>query len=405
MKTRTKWPSISLLVACEAMALALWFSATAIIPVLRLEFSIDDTRASLFSSIVAVGYVAGTLGSALLGLADRLHPRRFFMASALAAAGSNFAILLFEPTSWWIVFFRFITGACMAGLYPVGMKMASTWAKGDTGLLIGALVSALTLGAAMPHLLNAIGGLDWRFTLIAAAILAVVAGALVNFVGLGPSYGEVPPFNPAAVARAWTDRAIRFANFGYFGHLWELYAMWAWVALFLHASFAASLGGESAMVELYANLSAFAVVAAGAVGSIVVGLLADRLGRSLVTATVMVISGTCALTVGFLFGGNAWIVLAVCLVWGFTVVPDAPQTSACIIELSESSYVGTMLTVQTCVGFILTMLPIHFVPKMVEAFGWPFAFVPLALGPFAGAYAMLRLRRHPDAIRLAGGKR
>jgi len=212
LRTRTKWPSIFLLVACEAMALALWFSATAIIPVLRLEFSIDDTRASLFSSIVAVGYVAGTLSSAFLGLADRLHPRRFFMASALAAAGSNFAILFFEPTSWWIVFFRFITGACMAGLYPVGMKMASTWAKGDTGLLIGALVSALTLGAAMPHLLNAIGGLDWRFTLIAAAILAVVAGALINFVGLGPSYGEVPPFNPAAVTRAWTDKAIRFAN-------------------------------------------------------------------------------------------------------------------------------------------------------------------------------------------------
>ncbi|MCC7017009.1 MAG: MFS transporter, partial [Rhodospirillales bacterium] len=208
LHTRTKWPSILLLVACEAMALALWFSATAIIPVLRLEFPIDDTRASLFSSIVAVGYVAGTLASALLGLADRLHPRRFFMASALAAAGSNFAILLVEPTSWWIVFFRFITGACMAGLYPVGMKMASTWAKGDTGLLIGALVSALTLGAAVPHLLNAIGGLDWRFTLVAAAILAVIAGALVNFVGLGPAYGEVPPFNPAAVTRAWTDKAI-----------------------------------------------------------------------------------------------------------------------------------------------------------------------------------------------------
>jgi MFS family permease len=392
------------LVACEAMAMALWFAATAIVPVLRLEFPIDDTRASLFSSIVAVGYVAGTLASALLGLADRLHPRRFFMASALVAAGSNIAILFFAPTSWWVVFLRFVTGMCMAGLYPVGMKMASTWAKGDTGLLIGALVSALTLGAAVPHLLNAIGGLDWHFTLIAASILAVAAGALVNVVGLGPAYGEVPPFNPAAVMRAWRDKAIRFANFGYFGHLWELYAMWAWVALFLHASFAARLGYDTALVELYANLSTFAVVAAGAVGSVVVGLLADRLGRTMVTATVMLVSGTCALTIGFLFGDSVWIVLAVALVWGFTVVPDAPQTSACIIELSESSYVGTMLTVQTCVGFILTMLPIHVVPQMAEAFGWRFAFIPLALGPFVGAYAMLRLRRHPDAARLAGGR-
>lgn len=387
------------------MALALWFSATAIIPVLRLEFPIDDTRASLFSSIVAVGYVVGTLGSALLGLADRLHPRRFFMASALVAAGANVAILVFEPTSWMIIFFRFVTGMCMAGLYPVGMKMAATWAKGDTGLLIGALVSALTLGAAVPHLFNAIGGLDWQFTLIAASVLAAASGLAVNFVGLGPAYGKIPPFNPAAVMRAWTDKAIRFANFGYFGHLWELYAMWAWVALFLHASFAISLGYDTATVELYANLSTFAVVAAGAVGSIVIGLLADRFGRTVVTAMVMLVSGTCALTVGFLFGGSVWIVLAVCLIWGFTVVPDAPQTSACIIELSEPSYVGTMLTVQTCVGFMLTMFPIHIVPQMVDLFGWRFAFMPLAIGPILGAYAMLQLRRHPDAIKLAGGRK
>jgi len=405
LRTQSKWPSIFLLVACEAMALALWFSATAIIPVLRLEFPIDDTRASLFSSIVAVGYVVGTLGSAFLGLADRLHPRRFFMASALVAAGSNIAILLFEPTSWLIVFLRFVTGMCMAGLYPVGMKMAATWAKGDTGLLIGALVSALTLGAAVPHLFNAIGGLNWHFTLIAASILAVAAGLLVNCVGLGPAYGKVPPFNPAVVMRAWTDKAIRFANFAYFGHLWELYAMWAWVALFLHASFAASLGYDTATVELYANLSTFAVVAAGAVGSIVIGLLADRLGRTVVTATVMLVSGTCALTVGVLFGGSVWIVLAVCLVWGFTVVPDAPQTSACIIELSEPSDVGTMLTVQTCVGFILTMLPTHIIPQMVDLFGWHYAFMPLAIGPILGAYAMLQLRKHPDAIKLAGGRK
>lgn len=405
LRTQTKWPSILLLVACEAMALALWFSATAIIPVLRLDFPIDDTKASLFSSIVAVGYVAGTLGSALLGLADRLHPRRFFMVSALVAAGSNIAILLFEPTSWLIVFLRFITGMCMAGLYPVGMKMASTWAKGDTGLLIGALVSALTLGAAVPHLFNAVGGLNWHFTLIAASILAVAAGLLVNFVGLGPAYGKVPLFNTAAVMRAWTDKAIRFANFAYFGHLWELYAMWAWVALFLHASFAASLGYDTATVEFYANLSTFAVVAAGAVGSIVFGLLADRLGRTIVTATVMLVSGTCALTIGFLFGGSVWFLIAVCLVWGFTVVPDAPQTSACIIELSDASYVGTMLTIQTCIGFILTMLPIHIIPQMVELFGWRFAFMPLAIGPILGAYAIFQLRKHPDAVKLASGRK
>ncbi|MCH7776694.1 MAG: MFS transporter [Gemmatimonadetes bacterium] len=402
-KLRSKWSSITLLVICEAMALALWFSATAIIPVLRLEFAIDDTRASLFSSIVAVGYVAGTLGSAILGLADRLHPRHFFMASALVAAGANAAILLFEPTSSVVVVLRFVTGMCMAGLYPVGMKIASTWAKGDSGLLIGVLVSGLTLGAAVPHLFNAVGSLDWHFTLLVASAFAVTGGILINFVGLGPAYGKVPPFNPGAVLKAWTEKPIRLANFAYFGHLWELYAMWAWIALFLHASFAANLGYDDAVVELYANLATFAVVGVGAANCVFVGLFADRFGRTMITAGVMILSGTCALSVGFLFGSNIWLVMAVCLIWGASVVPDAPQTSACIIELSDRSYVGTMLTVQTCVGFMLTMIPIHLIPQMVDAFGWRYAFAPLAIGPFLGAIAMWRLRTQPDAIKLASG--
>ncbi len=385
------------------MALSLWFAATAIIPVLRLEFAIDDARASLFSSIVAVGYIAGTLTSAILGLADRLHPRHFFMGSALVAAAANTAILLFEPTSLVVIALRFITGMCMAGLYPVGMKIASSWARGDSGYLIGVLVGGLTLGAAVPHLFNAVGSLDWHFTLLVASAFAALGGLLINCVGLGPAHGKVPPFNPAAVLRAWTEKPIRLANFGYFGHLWELYAMWAWIALFLHASFAATLGHDDAVVELYANLATFAVVGVGALSSLFVGLIADRIGRTLITAGTMIVSGTCALGVGFLFGGNVWMVLAVCLIWGAAVVPDAPQTSACIIELSDRSYVGTMLTVQTCVGFMLTMLPIHLVPQMVDAFGWRYAFAPLAIGPFLGALAMWRLRAQPDAIKLASG--
>ena len=404
LRTRTKRHSILLLVICEAMALALWFSATAIIPVLKLEFPIDDARASLFSSIVAVGYVAGTLGSALLGLADRLHPRHFFAASALVAAGANIAILLFEPASVAVLALRFATGMCMAGLYPVGMKMASTWAKGDAGLLISIIVAGLTLGAALPHLFNAIGALDWRFTLVVASCFAAAAGILINFVGLGPEQGRVPPFNPANVLQAWTDKSIRLANFGYFGHLWELYAMWAWVALFLHASFEAARGQGGVDIDLYANLAAFAVIGAGAFGCLVLGYVADRVGRTAITAATMLLSGTCALTVGFLFGGNSWLVFAVCVVWGILVVPDAPQTSACIIELADSSHVGTMLTIQTCVGFTITPLAIHAVPQMVSAVGWRYAFVPLAIGPLLGGLAMWRLRKQPDAFRLAGGK-
>jgi len=400
---KTKGAALILLVVCEAFSLSLWFSATAVIPVLKLNFAINDARASLFSSIVAVGYVAGTLISALLGLADRLPPRLFFMAAAFIAAAGNAGILLFEPTSEFVILLRFATGMCIAGLYPVGMKIASSWADGDSGFLIGTIVGGLTLGAAVPHLLNALGSLNWHFTLITTSMLASTAGLLINTVELGPAHGKTPHFQPSAVFKAWTIKPIRFANFGYVGHLWELYAMWAWIAVFLHASFVAAVGGNSSAIERWASLTTFAVIGVGAFTSVVIGRLSDFLGRTAITACLMVISGACALIVGPLFGANPWLVAAVCLLWGAAIVPDAPQTSACIIELSDSSYIGTMLTVQTCAGFMLTLVPIHLVPSLVEAIGWQYAFMPLAIGPMLGALFMWKLRSLPGAARLARG--
>ncbi len=405
LRANTKRAALILLVACEALSLSLWFSATAIIPVLKLNFAIDDTRASLFSSIVAVGYIAGTLVSAVLGLADRLPPRLFFMMAAFVAAAANAGILLFEPTSVFVILLRFVTGMCIAGLYPVGMKIASSWADGDSGFLIGVIVGGLTLGAAAPHLLNALGSLDWYFTLVTTSLLAATAGLLINAVTLGPAHGKAPPFQPSAVFKAWTIKPIRLANLGYIGHLWELYAMWAWIAVFLHASFVAALGGNSIAIERWASLTTFAVIGVGALTSVGIGRLSDYRGRTAITASLMLVSAACALIIGPLFGSNPWLVVAVCLLWGATIVPDAPQTSACVIELSDSSYVGTMLTVQTCIGFMLTLVPVHLVPNLVEAIGWESAFAPLAIGPMLGALSMWRLRSRPEATRLARGNR
>ncbi|MDH3712805.1 MAG: MFS transporter [Gammaproteobacteria bacterium] len=394
--------SLILLALCEVAAMALWFSASAVLPSLRAEYDIGPTLASLYTSSVQTGFVAGTLLSAMFGLADRLDMRRFFMSCTLLAAAANAVILLVEPTSPVVIVCRFVTGAAMAGIYPIGMKLAITWAKGDIGLLVGLLVGALTLGSGAPHLFNAMGGIDWRFTIAATSLVALGAAFAINLVRIGPNLGLSPRFDPRIALNAYAKPALRLANFGYLGHMWELYAMWAWLALFLHASFT----GHLLEPALWSRLAAFAVIGVGgAIGAVLGGVLADRIGRTALTMGAMAASGTCAITIGFLFGAAPWLVFSVALVWGVVVIADSAQFSASIVELSEPGTVGTMLTMQTSVGFLLTLATVHLVPTMVDTVGWSFAFATLAVGPFFGVWAMGRLRAHPDSARIAGGKR
>ncbi len=399
-----KLTAIALLSLCEVAVLVLWFSATAVVPSLLREYPLTDQQVSLFTSAVQAGFVAGTLISAVLGLADRLDPRRFFMLSALLAAGANSLMLWLEPGSAAVYVARFVIGMCMAGVYPVGMKMVSSWAEGDLGLLVAILVGALTLGSASPHLLNAFGGLDWRFTIAVASLSAAAAGLAVNLVRLGPRFAPAPSISPLLFARAFREPALRLANFGYLGHMWELYAMWAWIGIFLTASFEMNAAGFDP--DLLSRVASFAVIGlAGALGCLAGGWLSDRHGRTFLTIGAMAMSGSCALVVGFLFGAHPLLLTALCLLWGVTIIADSAQFSASITELSPPGLVGTMLTVQTCSGFLLTLITIHLMPLFVEAVGWHFAFAPLALGPLFGVWAMARLRRHPDAVKLAGGRR
>lgn len=398
--------NLALITTAQVLALSLWFSGTAAGPGMAQEAGIaaGTTFQALLTGAVQAGFVLGTLVSATLTLADRYDPRRFFIAAALLGAAMNAAILVLPLGSNMAIAARFVTGAALAGVYPVGMKLAVGWAdRGDTGLVIGILVGGLTLGSASPHLANALGGLDWRLTLATASLAAIAAAGLMGLVQLGPRHAPAAPFRPAAALELWRNRGTRLTTLGYLGHMWELYAMWAWVGSYLAASFAAWRGGGEA-ASGQAALATFAVVAAGSIGCVAAGLLADRIGRVRVTVWAMTISGTCCLLAGPAFGLHPALTVGLCLIWGIAVVADSAQFSASVAELSDPRLTGTMLTVQNCLGFALTLVTIHLMPALVASAGWGGAFALLAAGPALGCIAMLCLGRSKAAAGLAGGR-
>ncbi|RAH96533.1 MFS transporter [Acuticoccus sediminis] len=395
-----KLASVAVLVLAEVLAITLWFSATSAAASLIEAGAISRQQAGLLTGAVQLGFVAGTLVSAWYGLADRLDPRRLFAAAAAIGATANLLVLVAGFDTAATVGLRFVTGAMMAGVYPVGMKIAAGWADRGVGLLIGILVGALTFGSALPHLIAAVSGLDWRVTIVVSSAAAYLAAGMILTIGLGPRHTVSPRFIPGEAWTALRRPALLLANAGYLGHMFELYAMWAWIGVFLGWGLM-----ESGRAAPSASLLTFVVIASGGAGSIVAGVLADRFGRTAVTMAAMAVSGTCAALIGFVPPLGPAVLITVAVIWGVTIVADSAQFSAAIAELAEPRLIGTMLTLQTSLGFLLTFGTIQAMPLLIEALTWRYAFAVLAIGPALGVLAMWRLRAQPDSVKIAGGRR
>lgn len=391
----------------ELLAMSLWFSASAVVPQLTEQWQLDSGQQSWLTVSVQLGFVFGAVVLAVTNLADRMPVHRLLQYSALAGAVANGAIAWLRPSFGLVLLLRFATGACLAGVYPPAMKLMVSWFQTRRGVAIGVLVGATTVGSALPHLFNVLplfansGGVpSWPAVLLTASAAALMAVLVVGlWVRPGPFLPPSASFDWRQSLRGFSDPALRKANLGYLGHMWELYAMWTWVPLFILQSYRAAGIGEPA-----ARIAGFAVIAVGGLGCVIAGVAADRLGRTMVTSVSMIVSASCALLAGFL-GASPVVLTALCLVWGFAVVADSAQFSAAASELCDPAYVGTALTTQTAAGFLLTTLTIRLVPSAAAQVGWGTAFALLAVGPLLGVVAMLRLRSLPEAAKLAGGRR
>ena len=388
------WRMLALIAVAELLGMSVWFAANAVAPQLVSRWHLSASEAGWLSTVVQFGFVAGTAFVALLNLADTLDSRTIFSVSALAAAAAN-ACLLFTPTYRWTVACRAVTGFFLAGVYPPAMKMASTWFRERRGLAIGIVVGALTIGKALPYLIHALAGADLR-AVVAGASLAAVTGAVLIAVAYvdGPAPFPRRPFKAALVADVLRNRNYREVLGGYGGHMLELYACWIWIPAFLAAS-AASRGLSTEAAATQVNLLSFAVIASGAVGCVVGGELADRIGHVRLVVGAMTVSGLSALLTPFVFGRSTWLVTLLLFVWSISVIADSAQFSTLVTRVVPSDTTGTALTLQTSIGFLLTTITIQLVPLLVTRVGWQYAFPVLALGPAIGIAAIRRLRVPP----------
>ena len=375
-----------LVAVAEVLGMSLWFSATAAAPSIASEFQLQPGTMAWLTMAVQGGFVVGTLVTAVTNLADAVNARRLFALGCLAGAAANAGITL-APSTAIIIFLRFCTGASLAWVYPPGMKIAAGWFLERRGTALGVVVGAVGLGSALPHLLASVGAsFPWRAVILTSSALALAGAAVVSTaVSDGPHVSASAPFDRHALRVVLASRGTRLAMLGYFGHMWELYAMWTWIATFATVSLAAG--------PRIGSMMAFVAIASGAVGCVLAGRWADVFGKAAIAGAAMMASAACVLLSPLFFGAPLALLLVLVVVWGFTIVADSAQFSALVADHTARTHVGTALTLQTSAGFLLTMVSIWLVPPVSAMAGWRWAFLFLAPGPLLGALAMRRLRK------------
>lgn len=384
----SKKPSIAVLILSQIAVLAVWFSSAAVLTEMGAEAGLSTARLAWMSTATQVGFGVGALIYAALGLADRYDPRIVFAASAVLSATANGLLLVVPIGGVEAVTLRALTGAFLAGVYPVGMKIAVGWAKEDRALMVGALVGALTLGSAVPHLIALLGGADWRITIWVSTGAAVAGGLIILLISLGPYHAKAPRLDVTAITLAWTNRKIRYAILGYIGHMWELYALWAWVGVIAAGAFAAA--GEASPGDL-AKLTAFLAIALGGFACIPAGRWADKTSKAGVAGVVLGISGVLAIIASFSYGGPVWLMMTVLILWGIMVIPDSALFSSLVADAAPPERAGSIMTLQNALGFLLTAFTVQMVPIAAEWVDWPLVLALMAIGPLLGVRAMMAL--------------
>ena len=397
-----RWRVLALICAGIVLSMTTWFSATAITPDLVRLWGLSAGEVSWLTTMVQIGFVVGALASSLVSLPDLVPLRRLMGMSAILAAIANLGLLV-APSVALLLAARFVTGLALAGIYPPALKLVATWFLRGRGTALGAVIAALTLGSATPHLIRVITEhVPWQGVVATASAATIAGGALLALFAVEGRYPfSRATFDPRHIGVVLRNRPLAIVNLGYFGHMWELYAMWGWFLAFSTAALP-HLGLSGART---ASLLTFTVVASGIVGSLLGGILADRIGRTAEAALMMTVSGCCALLIGFAFDGPPWLFVTIAIVWGMSVIGDSAQFSAMATELSDPRYVGTALALQLGLGFALTVVSIRLTPLMAELVGWRWSFLLLVPGPIVGVAAMLVLRRRPEARRIANGLR